>query len=40
MEREEEARRRLAAGELGVDFYGLRERLEGMGVRWIDHQEH
>jgi 4-hydroxy-4-methyl-2-oxoglutarate aldolase len=39
LEREEEARRRLAAGELGVDFYGLRERLEGMGVRWIDHHE-
>ena len=39
LEREEKARRRLAAGELGVDFYGLRERLEGMGVRWIDHFE-
>jgi 4-hydroxy-4-methyl-2-oxoglutarate aldolase len=36
LEREEEARRRLAAGELGVDFYGFRERLEDMGVRWID----
>jgi len=36
LEREEEVRRRLAAGELGVDFYGFRERLEDMGVRWID----
>jgi 4-hydroxy-4-methyl-2-oxoglutarate aldolase len=39
LEREEEVRARLAAGELGVDLYGFRERLEGMGVRWIDHQE-
>ena len=36
LDREAEARRRLAAGELGVDFYGFRERLEDMGVRWID----
>lgn len=36
LEREEEVRARLAAGELGVDYYGFRERLEGMGVRWID----
>ena len=35
LEREEEVRARLAAGELGVDFYGFRERLEEMGVRWI-----
>jgi 4-hydroxy-4-methyl-2-oxoglutarate aldolase len=37
LEREEETRARLAAGELGVDLYGFRERLEGMGVRWTDH---
>ncbi|MGH8950088.1 MAG: 4-carboxy-4-hydroxy-2-oxoadipate aldolase/oxaloacetate decarboxylase [Acidimicrobiia bacterium] len=36
LEREEEVRARLAEGELGLDFYGFRERLEGMGVRWID----
>jgi 4-hydroxy-4-methyl-2-oxoglutarate aldolase len=36
LEREEQARRRLAVGELGVDFYGFRERLEDRGVRWID----
>ena len=39
LEREEQMRARLAAGELGVDLYGFRERLEGMGIRWIDHQE-
>ena len=33
---EAEVRARLAAGELGVDFYGFRERLEDLGVRWID----
>ena len=39
LEREEEVRARLAAGELGVDFYGFRERLEEMGVRWIETSE-
>jgi 4-hydroxy-4-methyl-2-oxoglutarate aldolase len=34
--REEETRSRLAAGELGLDLYGFRERLEEMGVRWVD----
>jgi 4-hydroxy-4-methyl-2-oxoglutarate aldolase len=29
-------RRRLQAGELGLDFYGLRDKLEGLGVRWVD----
>jgi len=37
--REETVRRRLQDGELGVDFYGLRERLEGLGVRWVDTAE-
>lgn len=37
--REEEVRARLAAGELGVDLYGFRQRLEEMGVGWLDHQE-
>jgi 4-hydroxy-4-methyl-2-oxoglutarate aldolase len=36
LDREKEVRRRLTAGELGVDFYGFRERLEGLGVRWSD----
>ena len=39
LKRETEVRARLAAGELGVDFYGFRERLEAMGVRWIDTLE-
>jgi 4-hydroxy-4-methyl-2-oxoglutarate aldolase len=29
-------RGRLQAGELGLDFYGLRDKLEGLGVRWVD----
>jgi 4-hydroxy-4-methyl-2-oxoglutarate aldolase len=37
LEKEQEVRSRLATGELGLDLYGFRERLEGMGVRWIDH---
>ena len=39
LERETEVRARLAAGELGVDFYGFREKLEAMGVRWVDAPE-
>jgi 4-hydroxy-4-methyl-2-oxoglutarate aldolase len=34
--REDDTRARLAAGELGLDLYGFRERLEEMGVRWVD----
>jgi len=34
--REVETRRRLQAGELGLDFYRLRERLQNLGVRWVD----
>lgn len=36
MRREEETRGRLEAGELGLDIYGLRERLDRLGVRWVD----
>lgn len=36
LEREVETRRRLAAGELGVDFYGLREKLDHLGVEWVE----
>lgn len=39
IEREEQTRARLHAGELGVDFYGFRARLEEMGVRWVDSLE-
>ena len=33
---EEDARERLAAGELGLDMYGLRQQLVDMGVDWVD----
>jgi 4-hydroxy-4-methyl-2-oxoglutarate aldolase len=36
IDREQETRRRLEAGELGLDFYGLREKLEKLGVLWVD----
>ena len=39
LERETGVRRRLRDGELGVDFYGFRQRLEGLGVRWVDGPE-
>jgi 4-hydroxy-4-methyl-2-oxoglutarate aldolase len=39
LQREEETRGRLQSGELGVDLYGFRERLEEMGVRWVDTLE-
>lgn len=37
--RENQTRARLEAGELGVDFYGLREKLADLGVRWVDTPE-
>jgi 4-hydroxy-4-methyl-2-oxoglutarate aldolase len=37
--REDETRARLASGELGLDLYGFREKLEQMGVRWVDAPE-
>ena len=33
---EAETRVRLEAGELGVDFYGLRARLAELGVEYVD----
>ncbi len=36
LEKEAVVRARLEAGELGLDIYGLREKLSGMGVEWID----
>ena len=32
--KEEGTRARLEAGELGLDFYGLRDKLTDMGVEW------
>ena len=34
--REEVTRARLRAGELGLDFYGLRAKLKELGVEWIE----
>jgi 4-hydroxy-4-methyl-2-oxoglutarate aldolase len=34
--KEEEVRKRLKAGELGLDIYGMRERLAAKGLRWVD----
>ena len=36
VEKEEVSRVRLAEGELGLDFYGLREKLVDLGVTWVD----
>ncbi len=34
--KETETRARLEAGELGLDFYGLRTKLTAMGVEWVE----
>ena len=34
--KEEKSRARLKAGELGLDFYGLRAKLSEMGVKYLD----
>jgi len=34
--KEEKSRQRLRAGELGLDFYGLRAKLQELGVRYVD----
>jgi 4-hydroxy-4-methyl-2-oxoglutarate aldolase len=36
IEKEQKSRERLRAGELGVDFYGLRAKLAELGVEYID----
>jgi 4-hydroxy-4-methyl-2-oxoglutarate aldolase len=33
--KEAEVRRRLAAGELGLDIYGMRERLAAKGLKYV-----
>jgi len=34
--KEAKNRERLRAGELGLDIYGLREKLKSLGVEWVD----
>ena len=34
--KEEKIRERLRAGELGIDFYGLRDKLREFGVEYVD----
>ena len=36
LDKEAATREKLAAGELGVDFYGLRDKLIAMGVEYVD----
>ncbi len=36
LDKETATRARLEAGELGLDFYGLRDKLAGMGVEWVE----
>jgi len=37
--KEDDTRERLASGELGLDLYGFRRRLDELGVRWVDSPE-
>jgi 4-hydroxy-4-methyl-2-oxoglutarate aldolase len=34
--KEEKAREKLRAGELGLDFYGLRAKLKDLGVEFVE----
>lgn len=36
--KEEKTRERLRKGELGLDFYGLRPKLQELGVRYVDEE--
>jgi 4-hydroxy-4-methyl-2-oxoglutarate aldolase len=36
---EVQSRSKLEAGELGLDFYGLRDKLTAMGVEWVDNPD-
>jgi 4-hydroxy-4-methyl-2-oxoglutarate aldolase len=37
--REEQTRRALAGGQLGLDLYGLRDKLAARGVQWVEYGE-
>jgi 4-hydroxy-4-methyl-2-oxoglutarate aldolase len=37
--KEQKTRERLRGGELGLDFYGFRARLQELGVRYVDEAE-
>jgi len=39
IEKELKSRERLKAGELGVDFYGLRAKLKELGVEYVEEEE-
>ncbi|HEY2645401.1 MAG TPA: 4-carboxy-4-hydroxy-2-oxoadipate aldolase/oxaloacetate decarboxylase, partial [Candidatus Acidoferrales bacterium] len=34
--KEAKNRERLRAGELGLEMYGLREKLKNLGVEWVE----
>jgi 4-hydroxy-4-methyl-2-oxoglutarate aldolase len=36
---ETDKRARLAAGEIGLDIYGMRDRLAAKGLRYVDHED-
>ena len=38
-EKEQANRARFQAGELGLDVYGMRERLAGFGIEYVSHEE-
>ena len=37
--KEEKTRERLRNGELGLDFYGLRDKLKELGVEYVETKE-
>jgi 4-hydroxy-4-methyl-2-oxoglutarate aldolase len=40
LEKEAAAREAFAQGQLGLDRYGLREKLEALGVRYLTSEEY
>jgi 4-hydroxy-4-methyl-2-oxoglutarate aldolase len=37
--KEEKSRQRLKAGELGLDFYGLRAKITELGIRYVEEEK-